>query len=196
MNGTTIHDDMMEITDGKGPLALKIDKQWIYSDDTVMHIATAKALQKVTKETSIDEIGRLLAVEYKNCWVHMGGRAPGGTTKAIVFKLSQNGEDWKGIMYNDRGGGCGAAMRSACIGLVFEDLDRVIAVSIQSGRITHHNPIAYLGAVVSSCFTYFALKKINPLTWGALLFEQVFPKSQEYIIKANREVQKNLGQAW
>lgn len=62
-------------------------------------------------------------------------------------------------------------MRSACIGLVFGDLDRIIGVSVEAGRITHHNPIAYLGSVVSSCFTHFALRKVDPSVWGALLFE-------------------------
>lgn len=101
----------------------------------------------------------------------MPGRAPGGTTKTSVFALDETGSNWNKIPFNERGGGCGGSMRSACIGLVFKDLNKLVAVALESGRITHHNPIAYLGSVVSSCFTFFALQKINPEIWGALLFE-------------------------
>lgn len=37
---------MMELTNNKGPLALNITFAWKYSDDTVMHIATAEGLIK------------------------------------------------------------------------------------------------------------------------------------------------------
>jgi hypothetical protein len=46
---------MMKLTKGKGVLGLNLDKKnWIYSDDTVMHIATAKALIAVHSNDGIE----------------------------------------------------------------------------------------------------------------------------------------------
>lgn len=49
----------------------------------------------------------------------MPGRAPGGTCARYVAMLKPDGSNWKEIPYSDRAGGCGAAMRSAAIGLFY-----------------------------------------------------------------------------
>ena len=164
----------MEMTQNKGPLALRITLEWKYSDDTVMHIATALGLinkdnkTKSKKGLPIDVICRSLAVEYKKCWQRMSGRAPGKTTGKSIMILNEDGSNWNKIPYNDRGCGCGASMRSACIGLVFYDnIDKLIAVSIEAGRLTHHNPVAYLASVMSSYFTALAIKGIPISQWIA-----------------------------
>jgi ADP-ribosylarginine hydrolase len=110
------------MTQGKGPLAIQIDISWRYSDDTVMHIATARALSNIDKSTSIEGIGTKIAVEYKKCWKNMTGRAPGKTTCKSVSILNENGSNWNKIPFNERAAGCGAAMRSACIGLAFNNI--------------------------------------------------------------------------
>lgn len=88
------------MTKGKGPLSIKIDMSWRYSDDTVMHIATAIALSNIDKNTTIENIGTKIAMEYKKCWKHMAGRAPGKTTCKSVSILNENGSNWDKIPFN------------------------------------------------------------------------------------------------
>ena len=62
-------------------------------------------------------------------------------------------------------------MRAACIGMFYrKDLNKLIGVTIETGRITHHNPVGYLGALVSSYFTLLALENIAPEMWLAKFF--------------------------
>lgn len=93
----------------------------------------------------------------------MSGRAPGKTTGRSIKILDQDGSNWNKIPYGDRACGCGGSMRSACIGLFFyNDIEKLIAISIESGRMTHHNPIGYLGSMISALFTGLAIQGMKP----------------------------------
>lgn len=87
-----------------------------------MHIATAKALVSVKKNADISVIGKSLGIQYKKCWNYMSGRAPGKSTGRSIKILNSNGDNWNKIPFSDQACGCGAAMRAACIGLVYNDI--------------------------------------------------------------------------
>lgn len=93
----------------------------------------------------------------------MSGRTPGMTCIRGAKQLKENGSNWMNLGFERNGGGCGASMRAACIGLYFhKDIDKLVQVSIETGRITHHNPLGYLGSFVAALFTSFAIKGKAP----------------------------------
>lgn len=61
----------------------------------------------------------------------MDGRGAGLTCIDNMNRILPNGKNWKAINFAKNGGGCGASMRAACIGLYFyKDMDKLIEVSI------------------------------------------------------------------
>ncbi|XP_052785476.1 ADP-ribosylhydrolase ARH1-like [Mya arenaria] len=167
---------------------------WPASDDTVLHIATAKALVAQKRDTNKEVLYSKLAEQYKVSMQDMGERAVGPTTESACHLLDPWRPGGYKLPFNHKGGGAGAAMRSMCIGLRYpkpEQLDDLIEVSIESGRMTHHHPTGYLGSLASALFTSYAIQRKHIHAWGYGLM-QTLPRAQEYIKSRNEYVRDNM----
>jgi len=106
----------------------------------------------------------------------MSGRAPGGTCIRSAAQLKEDGSNWNTIKFSKNAGGCGASMRAACIGLYYYDnIKKLIEISIETGRTTHHHPIGYLGSTVAAYFTALAIRNVHPYLWYKELINEALP---------------------
>ncbi|XP_064800678.1 ADP-ribosylhydrolase ARH1-like isoform X1 [Oncorhynchus masou masou] len=190
-DGVLIHEQVQK----RGGLE-KLDAiDFPVSDDTVMHLATAEALVKVGEGASLPELYRVLVEKYIVSMTDMAGRGAGLTCLNSVARHRQRTDEDITIPFNKRGGGCGAAMRAMCIGLRFPDPEQehlLIAVSVESGRLTHHHPTGYLGALATALFTAYAVRGTLPVeAWGHRLME-VLVKAKEYVRLSGNCVELNM----
>ena len=190
-SGKRIHDALAHLG---GVEKIKVNvRDWCVSDDTVMQIATAEALVD-SKWTDFKELYLKLASKYKECMNDMAGRAPGLTCEASVHMLKPLVPGGYIIPFNPRGGGCGAAMRSVPIGLYYwrpEQLENLIAVSIESGRMTHNHPTGYLGSLATALLVSYALQGQPIKQWGRSLYDTL-AKAKEYVKSEGRDVKENM----
>jgi ADP-ribosylarginine hydrolase len=146
----------------------KIDiSTWKASDDTIMMIATKKAVDNGGKDKDYEkEYLKILPELNKKI------RGAGLSTITSLNKLKRNTE----IKYDKFMGGNGAAMRTAYIGLKYyeeSDIDKLIHQSIYSSRLTHNYTMGFLGGFVTALFCAFALRGIDPFKWAILLIDHI-----------------------
>eukprot|EP01012_Entosiphon_sulcatum_P027215 TRINITY_DN327_c0_g1_i2.p1 TRINITY_DN327_c0_g1~~TRINITY_DN327_c0_g1_i2.p1 ORF type:complete len:409 (+),score=61.19 TRINITY_DN327_c0_g1_i2:38-1264(+) len=182
-SGEAIHEEAKALG---GPMVIEVKPpEFIVSDDTVMHIATANAIAKQpTYPFDFNQLMTDTTSEYIDCMHRMENRAPGNTCIAACEELNAGKINWQTVPYNPKGGGCGGSMRSACIGIVGHGQSReqfLIQYGVEAGRLTHAHPVGFLGSLVAATFTAFAWDNVPPLQWGYKFFHDIFPKMQEYV---------------
>ncbi|XP_076459983.1 ADP-ribosylhydrolase ARH1-like isoform X2 [Babylonia areolata] len=190
-SGKSIHEELMKMG-GLKAVKVKLPK-WMVSDDTVMLLATGEALDECSGEGDREQLFSKIAQKYIHCMKDMDGRAPGKMCKEAVRKLRPLRKKGYQIPFHPRGGGCGAAMRSMCIGLRYprpNEVQELVAVSVESGRMTHHHPTGYLGSLASALFTSFAIQGKPLREWGRGLLDTL-PLALTYVQETNHEVEEN-----
>ncbi|KAF7204468.1 ADP-ribosylhydrolase ARH1 isoform X1 [Nothobranchius furzeri] len=178
-SGPSIHKELQKLGGLKN---IKVQlPEWPVSDDTVLHLATAEGL--ATGKTD-EELLHEVAARYVEGMRDMEDRAPGFTTVNSVSQLRPGEEGGYRVPYNPRGAGCGAAMRSMCIGLRYpkpEQLSSLVAVAVETGRMTHNHPTGFLGSVASAVFTAYAVQRRPITTWGLGLINEACPIARKFV---------------
>ncbi|KAK3528952.1 hypothetical protein QTP70_014149 [Hemibagrus guttatus] len=185
-SGPCIHQEVQKLG-GLKKISVRLPGYPV-SDDTVLHLATAEAI--ITGKEG-EELLQEVAFHYKEGMKDMSGRAPGAASVNGVNQLKPGTEGGYRIPYNKTSGGCGAAMRAMCIGLRYprpEQLSLLVAVAIETGRMTHTHPTGFLGGVASALFAAYAIQRRPITTWGLGLVKEACPIAKEFVKTAGYAV--------
>uniref|UniRef100_A0A8C2SZD5 Protein ADP-ribosylarginine hydrolase-like n=1 Tax=Coturnix japonica TaxID=93934 RepID=A0A8C2SZD5_COTJA len=183
--GARIHRELRALG-GLGSIELR-PPEWPLSDDTVLHLATAEGLNR--PQTGTQQHPGYVWGAVGRCGAKLWGQRPLPSPPPLcptgTSQLRPGEPQGYRIPFNPTGTGCGAAMRSLAIGLRSgyprpEELPMLIRVSIESGRMTHHHPTGYLGALAVALFGALGVRGEPPEVWGAELL-RVLPQAWEYV---------------
>ncbi|RUS89934.1 hypothetical protein EGW08_002286 [Elysia chlorotica] len=200
-SGESIYKEMKDLG-GLDTIQVKVPN-WLVSDDTVMHLATGEALIESSNQDQ-KKLFLTLAKAYKESMHDMIGRAPGMTCMNCTHQLKPLRPDGYRIPFNAKGGGCGAAMRAMCIGLRYprpEQLNDLITVSVEAGRMTHHHPTGFLGSLAAALFTAYAVQEKPAKSWGRGLLDTLplalkYIESDGYCVKENKDAWAYFTTQW
>ncbi|XP_068610607.1 ADP-ribosylarginine hydrolase isoform X2 [Brachionichthys hirsutus] len=190
LSGPAIHEELKELG-GLEKIQAELP-DWPVSDDTVLHLATAEGL---ATGKGGEELLHEVAARYVEGMKDMDGRWPGNSCIRGVSQLKPGMEGGYRVPYNPRGTGCGAAMRSMCIGLRYpkpEQLLTLVEVAVETGRMTHPHPTGFLGGVASALFTAYAAQRRPMTTWGLGLIDEALPRAKAFVQGRGFAVEETL----
>jgi ADP-ribosylglycohydrolase len=149
-----------------------------YTDDTQMTIALAEGLIDAGEDNP-DALMKAVGKHFVN-WLHSpeNNRAPGNTCMDGVRRF-EGGLSWResGIAHSK---GCGAAMRVAPIGYLYQhDEAKLKEMARASSLITHGHPTALAASVAAAYLVKLALDKVDPGDLLGLVFEFAADESDE-----------------
>jgi ADP-ribosylglycohydrolase len=145
---------------GTGGIQEPPDPAW-FTDDTQMTLAVAEALIAAGRE-DLGAIMEALSQEFVT-WLRSpeNDRAPGGACLYGARQLEAGVPWWRSGKPNSKG--CGAAMRVAPIGYLYQhELPKLRRVAAASALTTHHHPTARLAAVAAAFLVKLALDRFSP----------------------------------
>ena len=145
-------------------------KNLIASDDSILNLAVYDGLKSSLNQSNNDIINKIKEklIEYYQNDKLKDKRFYGIRTVKSLDRLINRNLDWERFSYSVNAGGCGASIRSMPIGLFYngkKNREKLLEISIQSSRITHNNPTAYLGGFASALFTALAIENVKPFNW-------------------------------
>jgi len=182
----TVLEFMFEFIDLGGINGINL-KDWMISDDTLYHIAIGKSLLEYKKFKKMSEEFifnvKLQLIEMHNLMFdekEQKGfyRFPGIVTTRSINTMSKD-HDARKEPYSKISGGNGAAMRSLCIGLLFNketDFEKLVDMSIILSKLTHNSPIGFLSGFTSAYFTSLGLRNVPIENWINLLINHLESK--------------------
>ena len=131
-----------------------------YTDDTQMTLAVANGILISEDPYDLNDVMGNISQEFVKWYKNPeNNRAPGNTCMAGCRNLDK-GVHWLASGLDSKG--CGAAMRSAPIGLFYEDLNKIIEVARAASMCTHSHPTGVASGIATACLTYFALNNNDP----------------------------------
>lgn len=204
-NGSDIINQFTKEYGSIDKLDINNQKKWIYSDDTVLHIATLKSIIDainqlkgknihLTNDNIINNIYNFMIYEYIYCEKFMIDRAPGRQYMNAI-EYYQNNKTAINVPYSGTAGGNGASIRSMILATITKkyldnNIENLIKLAFYGAIITHNNGIGIIGGILTSCFTYFGLNNINPNQWGKKFLNDILPLVKNFINSLKNEYDK------